>query len=198
VTLICSRRPAASADALHTHSAVGPELSMGWVDPWVGLGWVGSHKMDPWTTLSWSRGQSAQSCSGNRRTRPTTALARLVPNSTTRTQPDPTESARPAPTQQTVGARLVEFGLSNYLMSVWWWAHRSQQCYSACVPWMMCCAVESTSSLVGGQLQFSRYLESVVATLGGAATLACHIVAEPSSAPRITWYTHCSSRRRCE
>ena len=35
-----------------------PELSMGWVDPWVGLGqsadglgWIGSHKMDPWTTL---------------------------------------------------------------------------------------------------------------------------------------------------
>ena len=28
-----------------------PELSMGWVDPWVGLGWVGSHEMDPWTTL---------------------------------------------------------------------------------------------------------------------------------------------------
>ena len=27
------------------------ELSIGWVDPWVGLGWVGSHKMDPWTTL---------------------------------------------------------------------------------------------------------------------------------------------------
>ena len=49
------------------------ELSMGWIDPWVGLGWVqmfplvvgwvgwgqsadglgwiGSHKMDPWTTL---------------------------------------------------------------------------------------------------------------------------------------------------
>jgi len=31
---------------------------MGWVDPWVGLGqsadglgWIGSHKMDPWTTL---------------------------------------------------------------------------------------------------------------------------------------------------
>jgi len=28
-----------------------PELSMGGVDPWVGLGWVGSHKMDPRTTL---------------------------------------------------------------------------------------------------------------------------------------------------
>jgi len=28
-----------------------PELSMGWVNPWVGLGWIGSHKMDPWTTL---------------------------------------------------------------------------------------------------------------------------------------------------
>jgi len=28
-----------------------PELFMGWVDPWVGLGWIGSHKMDPWTTL---------------------------------------------------------------------------------------------------------------------------------------------------
>jgi len=39
------------------------ELSMGWVEPWVGLGWVGlgqsadglgwigSHEMDPWTTL---------------------------------------------------------------------------------------------------------------------------------------------------
>ena len=24
---------------------------MGWVDPWVGLGCVGLHKMDPWTTL---------------------------------------------------------------------------------------------------------------------------------------------------
>ena len=23
------------------------ELSMGWVDPWVGLGWVGSQKMEP-------------------------------------------------------------------------------------------------------------------------------------------------------
>jgi len=27
------------------------ELFMGWVDPWVGLGWVGSQKMDPWTTV---------------------------------------------------------------------------------------------------------------------------------------------------
>ena len=39
---------------------------MGWVDPWVGfgwvglgqsadgLGWIGSHKMDPWTTLAYS------------------------------------------------------------------------------------------------------------------------------------------------
>jgi len=27
------------------------ELSVGWVDPWAGLGWVGSHEMDPWTTL---------------------------------------------------------------------------------------------------------------------------------------------------
>jgi len=27
------------------------ELSIGWVDPWVGLGLIGSHKMDPWTTL---------------------------------------------------------------------------------------------------------------------------------------------------
>jgi len=35
--------------------AVGPELSMGWVglgQPVNGLGWIGSHKMDPWTTLS--------------------------------------------------------------------------------------------------------------------------------------------------
>jgi len=28
------------------------ELSMGWVEPRVGLGWVGSWKMDPWTTLN--------------------------------------------------------------------------------------------------------------------------------------------------
>jgi len=36
------------------------ELSTGWVEPWVGLGWVGlgqsadgigSHVMDPWTTV---------------------------------------------------------------------------------------------------------------------------------------------------
>ena len=25
-----------------THGLDGPELSLGWVDPWVGLGWVGS------------------------------------------------------------------------------------------------------------------------------------------------------------
>jgi len=42
---------------------VRSELSMGWVEPWVGLGWVGlgqsadglgwigSHEMDPWTTV---------------------------------------------------------------------------------------------------------------------------------------------------
>jgi len=29
------------------------ELSMGWVDPWVALGWIGSHKMDPWTAGLW-------------------------------------------------------------------------------------------------------------------------------------------------
>jgi len=165
---------------------------------WVGLGWVTQNgPMDNSELVARSVGAELQRKQTDATDYSTCSLSAKL-HYTDPTRPDPTESARPAPTQRTVGARLVEFGLNNYSMSVWWWAHRSQQCYSACVPWMMCCAVESTSSLVGGQLQFSRYLESVVATLGGAATLACHIVAEPSSAPRITWYTHCSSRRRCE
>ena len=47
---------------LRTNTIVSSELSMGWVDPWVGLvglgqsadglGLIGSHKMDPWTSLS--------------------------------------------------------------------------------------------------------------------------------------------------
>jgi len=42
-----------------------PELLMGWVDPLAGLGqstdglyWIGSHKMDPWTTLGCSYSRS--------------------------------------------------------------------------------------------------------------------------------------------
>ena len=49
----------------------------------------------------------------------------------------------------------------------------------------MCLLVEST--LIAGQLRFSKYLESIVATLGEAATFVCYIQSEPSSAPQITW-----------
>jgi len=37
-----------------THVTGHPELSMGWVDPWVGLGWVGSRFFSFWWVgLGW-------------------------------------------------------------------------------------------------------------------------------------------------
>ena len=32
-------------------SPFGPEMAMGWVHPWVGLGWVGSHFL--WNAMGW-------------------------------------------------------------------------------------------------------------------------------------------------
>jgi len=53
------------------------------------------------------------------------------------------------------------------------------------------CGVEST---VAGQLGFSKYLQSVVATVGEAANFVCHIRSDSASPPQITWWEafHCS------